>query len=109
MSSFYGAVKNWLFIVFFDVVKNMIPDTPISVILESKSDDPSILGWFSDEELATTDYLGRTVLHAAAHKGYPRILTMLLKKLPSMKDQQDSSGKNPVHYAAGMEWETSTD
>jgi hypothetical protein len=87
----------------------MVPASPISVILESKTDDPSVLDRFSDEELMVSDSLDRTVLHAAAHKGYPRILTMLLKKLPSMKDKSDSTGKNPVHYAAGLEWQTCTD
>ena len=87
----------------------MVPDTPISVILESEKDSPSILERFSQEELMVSDSLGRTVLHAAAHKGYPKILTVLLQKLPSMKDKSDSTGKNPVHYAAGVEWQTSTD
>ena len=85
----------------------MGPDTPISLVLGSKTDDPSVLSGFSDDELTITDSMGRTALHAAAYKGYVKILVMLLNKFPSLKDERDSTGKTPVHYAAGMEWEMS--
>ena len=80
----------------------MGPDTPISLVLGSKTDDPSVLSGFSDDELTITDSMGRTALHAAAYKGYVKILVMLLNKVPSLKDERDSTGKTPVHYAA--EW-----
>jgi ankyrin repeat protein len=84
----------------------MIPDTPVSIVLESEMDDPSVLSAFSDEELLVADSRGRTVLHAAAHKGHAQTLVALVEKFRGMIHKSDSLGNTPAHYAAGAPWES---
>ena len=83
----------------------MKTDTPLSLILASEIDDPMILEGFMDQALRATDDKGRNALHAACSKGFPLILSDLLRRVPDLKDTGDSSGATPALYACGRKWD----
>jgi len=78
--------------------------TPLSLILESETDDPQILHGFEDSALRLTDRNGRNVMHAACSKGFPLILSDLLRRVSDLKDAVDSKGQTPAFYACGVSW-----
>lgn len=48
---------------------------------------------------STTNLMGQTMLHFAAHLNYPRLMSVLVAKHPSLVDAQDVNGLSPLHMA----------
>lgn len=72
------------------------------------NDDLDGLMKLSIDEIKETDEQGRTALHAACFKGYPKMLNHMIEKLgdeaKTVGDIQDNQGKTAAHYACGEEW-----